>query len=76
MARPLMKITRTSLWDQSVNTMDMKINPKDMMKYRTGKHLIQDCFPYLSKEEREFIKTGYTLEQQKLLFARPMDEEE
>ena len=76
MARSLMKITRTSALDHSVNTMDMKINPKDMLKYRTGQHLIQDCFPYLSKEEREFIKTGYTLKQQKLLFGSPMDEEE
>ena len=36
----------------------VKINDSDFVKYKFGKVLIQDAFPYLDAYEREIIKTG------------------
>ena len=38
-------------------------------QYREGMDLIQVCLPTLKSYEREFIKTGYCPECQKLLFG-------
>ena len=36
----------------------VKINDSDLCKYKFGKVLIQDAFPYLDAHEREIVKTG------------------
>ena len=38
--------------------------------------LIQDAFPNMNAEEREFIMTGYCFECQEMLFANPFEDEE
>jgi len=37
-------------------------------KYLTGGGLIQECLPTLNRVEREFLKSGYCVKCQKLLF--------
>lgn len=39
-----------------------------MIKYNQGAK-IQDAFPFLSDEEREFMMTGMTIEEQKIVFG-------
>jgi len=45
-----------------------------IMRYDHGIGYIQDI--PLSASEREFIKTGYCMECQEILFANPWDDEE
>ena len=40
------------------NSMFMLFDVVDLIKWRDGHGLIQDCLPYLSADEREFLKTG------------------
>ena len=44
-----------------VNSMDLDTTSAALDEYQSGStRLIQDIFPNLSSEEREFIMTGYT----------------
>ena len=54
-----MKIYRRSLISGKTNTMDLPVTLKQIEQWRGG-GLIQDVFPDLTREEREFIKTGIT----------------
>ena len=57
-----MEITRTSPLTGRVNTMELDITPEQLAEFLgTGRRrLIQEIFPNLTREEREFVKTGYT----------------
>ena len=54
-----MKIYRRSLMTGETNAMDLPVTLKQVKQWRGG-GLIQDVFPDLTIEEREFIKTGIT----------------
>ena len=54
-----MKITKTSLLTGKPFTMDLDITPDQLDEYNKGEKLIQDVFPNLNADEREFIMTGY-----------------
>jgi hypothetical protein len=54
-----MLIKRTSLITGITHTMDLDITEEQVKRYERGT-LLQDAFPNLSKEEREFFKTGIT----------------
>jgi hypothetical protein len=43
--------------------MFMLFDVVDLIKWRDGRGLIQDCLPYLSADEREFLMTGITPEE-------------
>lgn len=62
-------IDRKSPFSNKSNTMTFKVYPNDIERYREGKELIQDCFPYLTPDEREFILTGITKEEWNRLFS-------
>jgi len=49
------------------NSMPVDIEKYD--RYMNGTELIQRVFPELNPIEREFIKTGYCVECQKMLFG-------
>lgn len=49
------------------------VKAQDLNKYRQGGY-VQDCFPYLSKEDREFLISGTSGEGWTLMFGS--DEEE
>lgn len=50
------------------------VKAPDLFKYRQGGY-VQDCFPYLSKGEREFLISGTSDEGWKILFGDPEDDE-
>ena len=57
-----MIITRQSPFSGKVNTLDIDITQAQIALYQAGE-LIQNAFPNISADEREFIKTGITKEE-------------
>lgn len=57
-----MKITRTSMLTGRTRTFDLDITEEQIDRYNRGA-LIQDAFPNLSDDEREFMMTGSTAEE-------------
>ena len=70
-----MKITKLSPLS-GFNTMDIDVDPQTYQNYIDGydNRLIQDIFPDLTPDEREFIKTGYTKEDWDMMFP-PEDDD-
>ena len=56
-----MKITRTNPLNGEVNTLNIEVTDAQIAAYAAGA-LIQNAFPNLSVDDREFIKTGITAE--------------
>ena len=58
-----MKITMYSPLS-GFNTKEIEVDPQTYQNYRDGydNRLIQDIFPDLTPDEREFLMTGYTKE--------------
>tara|TARA_B110000881_G_scaffold7181_1_gene5539 strand:+ start:408 stop:593 length:186 start_codon:yes stop_codon:yes gene_type:complete len=56
-----MKITRTNPFNGEVNTLNIEVTDEQIEAYMDGA-LIQNAFPNLSADDREFIKTGITAE--------------
>lgn len=54
--------------DQSIT-----VKAEDLNKYRQGS-CIQDCFPYLSKGDREFLISGTSDEGWQKMFGSPEDD--
>ena len=54
-------------WLDSGEDHEVVVKAPDLFKYHQGE-LIQNCFPYLSSKDREFLMTGTWLE--------PIEEEE
>ena len=49
----------------------MKLTDNELeayQQYLSGGHLIQECLPTLNRCEREFLKSGYCTDCQKLIF--------
>jgi hypothetical protein len=63
-----MNITRTSLATGTTRTLDLDVTLEQLNNYAQGA-LLQDAFPHLSADDREFIKTGITAEEWDLLFG-------
>lgn len=58
-----MLVERKSMISGQVNILDLPITETDLNNYYNNHMLIQDAFPSLSPDEREFIKTGITPEE-------------
>ena len=58
-----MLVTRLSPFSRTKNTIDLDITPEQLARYENSEELIQNVFPNLSAEHREFIKTGITPEE-------------
>ena len=69
-----MQITRTSMLTGKTHTREIKCNEFQLSIYASGKYLIQDVFPMLSDDDREFIKTGATPEEWAELFPEGDEE--
>ena len=50
-------IERKSPLTGKINTMEITMNPSDYLAWENGM-MIQHALPYLTADEREFIKTG------------------
>lgn len=57
--RNSMEVTRTSIITGKTKTVELPITEEQVKKWLGGA-LIQDAFPNLTPDEREFIKTGMT----------------
>ena len=63
-----MIVTRLSPISGKKNTMQLDITGQELIDWEKG-GLIQDIFPYLTPEEREFIKTGITPDEWDAMFG-------
>ena len=63
-----MIITRTSMATGKTHTMDLPISQEKLDSWEKGKGLIQDIFPELTADQREFLITGMTQEEWDDLF--------
>ena len=64
-----MLVTRVSVISRKENSMELDITQDQLNRYEFGLGLIQNIFPNLSGEEREFIKTGITPKEWEELFG-------
>lgn len=58
-----MLVTRRSPFSKKENTMELDITPEQLARYEQDNELIQNVFPDLPAEHREFIMTGITPEE-------------
>ena len=57
----MIQVTRQSVITKKINTMELPITQEHLDIYETvGDMLIQDAFPNLDKEQREFLLSGIT----------------
>jgi len=68
-----MKITRVSMLSGKAHTLDLPVTQDQLALYEKGFGKIQDIFPRLSPDQREFIKSGITSEEWDATFT-PEDE--
>ena len=57
-----MRITKTSPFTGRIHAMELDITQEQIDNWLGGT-LIQDAFPHLTPDEREFLKTGITPEE-------------
>lgn len=67
-----MIVTRTSIMSGKAHQMDLPITQAQIAAYNRGT-LVQDAFPNLSPEEREFLMTGVTPEEWHSVFGSEDD---
>ena len=53
-----MQITRTNPFTGKTNTRDLDVTEAQLVAYYEQGVLLQNAFPNLSADDREFIKTG------------------
>ena len=63
-----MKIVRTSQVSGITRSVDLDVTEEQMALFSLSQVAIQDCFPNLSADDREFIKTGITADEWETLF--------
>lgn len=64
-----MKITRKSIHSGITRTKDLDVTEGQMKRWLEGKELVQNVFPNLSADDREFIVTGITSEEWDEMFS-------
>lgn len=69
-----MLVTRRSPLSGIVNTREVAATPAQFDLYIGGGAAVQDAFPHLTADDREFIKTGITPEEWASLFDAPGEE--
>ena len=65
-----MLVSRVSSLTGISHTMDLNVTQEQLNRYEIGLGLLQDIFPDLPKEEREFIKTGITPQEWEEIFGK------
>ncbi len=55
-----MKITKRSAFTGKHNTMDLPVSVEKLMAWENSAHVIQQFFPELTDDQREFLLTGVT----------------
>jgi len=70
-----MLITRTSPITGRQNTLDLDISTDSLLKWQSGLLLVQEAFPVLTADEREFLISGCTKEDWETLYGAAEEEE-
>lgn len=70
-----MLITRVSTLTGNTHTMELNITDEQIEAYANGA-LLQNAFPNLTAEEREFFKSGITPIEWEMMFAIMDDDDE
>ncbi len=63
------KVTKQSPLTGKANTMELPITREQFTEWREKRAYIQTAMPHLSKEQREFLISGYTPEDWNMLFG-------
>lgn len=63
-----MKIKRVSVLSGVERIKDIPVDPQDWINYKTGFYTMDEAFPYLSDDDRDFIVSGITPEEWKRAF--------
>lgn len=71
-----MSISRRSPLTGQVNVMELNVTQEQLDRFQRRDGLIQNIFPDLSSDEREFILTGYTAEDWAVIFPKGDDDED
>ena len=58
-----MIVTRRSMLSGEYHEMDLDVTEHDLFRWKQECLLVQDVFPHLSADEREFLMTGITPEE-------------
>jgi hypothetical protein len=69
-----MLITRTSPITGRQNTLDLDISTDSLLKWQSGLLLVQEAFPVLTADEREFLISGCTKEDWETLYGAEEEE--
>jgi hypothetical protein len=70
-----MNITRTSLFSRVTRTLDLPVTEAQLDAWASGE-LIQDAFPNLSPDDREFLKTGITAEEWEQMYREDVEDKD
>lgn len=70
-----MQVTKTSTFTGRTHTMELDVTQAQLDLYAQGNELIQNVFPNLNPDEREFIKTGVTPEEWNAMFGGDEDDQ-
>lgn len=57
-----MRIARTSPFTSNIHILDLPVTEEEIARWKAGE-LIQNVWPHLTPDQREFIKTGITAEE-------------
>lgn len=71
-----MLIERTSPITMANHIWDIDVTQQQLDNYYYMGYLVQQAFPHISAEEREFIKTGITPEEWDDMFGEEDDDED
>ena len=64
-----MLIERTSKYSGITRMKEIPVTLQQLERFESGRETIQDIFPHLTADEREFIKTGITAEEWDRMFG-------
>lgn len=64
------KISKRNMLTGKINVMELPITQEDLEKWESGTELIQNVFPNLTAEQREFLMTGMLPEEQSKIFGK------
>ena len=71
----MIKITKTSFFTGNTNSMELPITLTEYEEYINGDECVQNKFPQLSPDHREFLMTGATPEEWNNMFPDEGDDE-
>ena len=72
----MIQVTRQSIITRKMNTMELPISQEHLDIYDTvGDILVQDAFPNLDKEQREFLISGITPQEWNETFGEEEDDD-